>query len=172
MQETRVWSLIQEDPTCLEVTKPVHRNSRACALEPGTCSYWSPKALEPVLSSRRSHCGERPSHCREEWPLLSAATESLRSNADLAQPKINKLKLLFFKVNLNTCIPPPNFQRFILYWGIASWQCCDRFRWLAKGLGRPYTCIHSLPPPSHPGWHITLSRGPRAAQEVLTGYPF
>ena len=33
MQETRVWALIQEDPTCLRATKPVGHNYWACALE-------------------------------------------------------------------------------------------------------------------------------------------
>ena len=33
----------------------------------------------------------------------------------------------------------------ILYWGIANEQCCDSFRWTAKGLSHPYTFIHSLP---------------------------
>ena len=35
MQETRVGSLIWEDPTCLGATKPLPHNYWACALEPG-----------------------------------------------------------------------------------------------------------------------------------------
>ena len=26
-----------------------------------------------------------------------------------------------------------NFNLFVLYWGISDWQCCDSFRWTAKG---------------------------------------
>ena len=41
-------------------------------------------------------------------------------------------------------------------------------RWTAKGLNHTYTCNHSPPnPPSHPGWHITLSKVPST---LLTGY--
>ena len=34
MQETWVWSLIWEDPTCCGATKPVHHKYWTCALEP------------------------------------------------------------------------------------------------------------------------------------------
>ena len=40
MQETQVWSLVWEDPTC-GATKPMHHDYWACALEPGSCSCWS-----------------------------------------------------------------------------------------------------------------------------------
>ena len=39
----------------------------------------------------------------------------------------------------------PNFKLFILYWGIADWQCCSSFRWIVKGLSHIHTCIHCLP---------------------------
>ena len=41
MQETRVWSLIQEDPTYCGTKKPGHHNYSACALEPGSCNHWA-----------------------------------------------------------------------------------------------------------------------------------
>ena len=41
MQETWVWFLIWEEPTCLWASKPLCHNYWACALEPGSCSYWS-----------------------------------------------------------------------------------------------------------------------------------
>ena len=40
MQETQVWSLVWEDPTC-GATKPVHHDYWACALEPGSCNCWA-----------------------------------------------------------------------------------------------------------------------------------
>ena len=59
MQETRVRSLIQEDPSCHRANKPVRHNHWACALEPGNHNYWAhvlqlPKStrLEPVLPKK------------------------------------------------------------------------------------------------------------------------
>ena len=56
MQGTRVRSVVWEDPTCRGVTKPVHHNYWACALEPMSHNYWAhvpqllkPARLEPVL---------------------------------------------------------------------------------------------------------------------------
>ena len=49
MQETRVQSLIQEDPTCRRATKPMCHNCWACALEPVSHNYWArmPQLLKP-----------------------------------------------------------------------------------------------------------------------------
>ena len=44
--ETQVQSLVQEDPTCFGATKPLYHN------------YWSLRALEPVLPSKRSQHNE------------------------------------------------------------------------------------------------------------------
>ena len=57
MQGTRVQSLVREDPTHHRATKPVHRSYWACALEPTSHNYWSPRATateahEPQLSLR------------------------------------------------------------------------------------------------------------------------
>ena len=37
----------------------------------------------------------------------------------------------------------------ILFWvfSLISKQCCDSFRWTAKGLSHTYTCVHSPPKP-------------------------
>ena len=51
MQETQVWSLVQEDRTWCGATKPVGHNYQACALEPGSCNYW---AHVPQLQSPRA----------------------------------------------------------------------------------------------------------------------
>ena len=60
-----VWALVREDPTCCGETKPVCHNYWACALEPGSYSYWAhvpqllkPTRLEPVLPNKRSHRNE------------------------------------------------------------------------------------------------------------------
>ena len=49
MQETRIWSLAQEDPTCCQATKPMCHSSWAGSLESGSCYYWSSK-LEKNMS--------------------------------------------------------------------------------------------------------------------------
>ena len=49
MQGPWVWSVVQEDPTCRGMTKPVCHN------------YWSPHTLEPLLH-KRSLCDEKPVH--------------------------------------------------------------------------------------------------------------
>ena len=36
------------------------------------------------------------------------------------------------------------FKLFILCWRVANQQCCDGFRWTAKGLSQTYTCISIL----------------------------
>ena len=61
MQETRVQSLVQEDPTCHGATKSVSHNYWACAIETGIHNCWSLCALQPVLH-KRSHCKEKPVH--------------------------------------------------------------------------------------------------------------
>ena len=90
MQGTRVWSLVQEDPTCRGATEPVCHNYWACALEPASHNYWAhaprahmpqllsprsrahtpqllkPTCLKPVLCNKRSHCNEKPTHRNEE----------------------------------------------------------------------------------------------------------
>ena len=63
IQETQVQTLIWEDPACWGTTKPVSHNCWACepAPEPGSNTYWSPRAPESVLSNR-SHPREKPSN--------------------------------------------------------------------------------------------------------------
>ena len=38
-----------------------------------------PVHLEPVLRNKRSHHNEKPTHCNEEYPLLTATRESPRA---------------------------------------------------------------------------------------------
>ena len=91
MQETCVWSLFQEDPTCLGETKPVCHNYWVCALKPGShnyCAhvshYWSPGILEHMLHNKRNH------HEKPTAPLLTTTREKPESSGDPAQPKPNK----------------------------------------------------------------------------------
>ena len=73
MHGTRVWALVQEDPTCCGATKPVHHNYWACALEPVSHNYWArmpqllkPKRLDAVFCNKRSHRNEKPMHRNKE----------------------------------------------------------------------------------------------------------
>ena len=61
MQETRVPSLVWEDPTCCGAIKPMSHNYGACALESWNHNSGSPNALEPVFH-KGSHCNEKPNH--------------------------------------------------------------------------------------------------------------
>ena len=58
MKETQVGSLVLEDPTYDEATKPVCHNCPA--LELGSQKFWSLGTLEPVVANKRSHCNEKP----------------------------------------------------------------------------------------------------------------
>ena len=97
MQDTWVQSLVQEDPTCLRATKPVSQVYWVWALGPGSCKYWphvsqllKPAHLEPGLLKRNIR-NEKPTHYNERAaPLLSATEESLCSNEDPVQPKLNE----------------------------------------------------------------------------------
>ena len=84
-EETRVWSLVWEDPTCQGGTKPMHGNHWAWQPQ-----RWKP-TLEPVLCNKRSHCNEKPEHPTREQPPLATAKQSPHSKEDPRQPKlINK----------------------------------------------------------------------------------
>ena len=62
MQEPWVWSLVQEDPTCLRATKPTSHNSWSCALETGNHNYWAHvlQLLKPVSPRVGASQQEKP----------------------------------------------------------------------------------------------------------------
>ena len=73
MHRAPVRSLVQEDSTCQEATKPMPHNSWAPGLEPRNPNYWAhvlqllkPADLEPVLPNKSSHYNEKPAHNNEE----------------------------------------------------------------------------------------------------------
>ena len=77
MQGTRVWALVQEDPTCRGATKLVCHNYCSCALEPPSHNYWThvpqllkPTCLEPVLRNKRSHPVRSPRATMKSSPCL------------------------------------------------------------------------------------------------------
>ena len=85
MQEMQVRSLVQEDPE----RSHMPWSNEAHALEPRSHRIRIPVVqllkstrLEPVLCTKRSHGSEKPAHCQEEKPQLTAANESPHSNKD------------------------------------------------------------------------------------------
>ena len=93
--ETRVQSLAQENPTCRRATKPVHHSYWACALELGSCNYWThvPQLLKPAGLSTCPLQQEKPPKWEacvlqlERSSHLLQLEKSLRSTKDSAQPK-------------------------------------------------------------------------------------
>ena len=60
MQETQRRALVREDPTCRGATKPVRHNYWACALEPFSHSYWSPRTWSPCSTTREATAMRSP----------------------------------------------------------------------------------------------------------------
>ena len=102
MQETLVWSPIQEDPTCLWVTKPMGRNYWACAVDPGSHNHWvmchkSSSTLEHVLYNKRGHLNEKPRHHKRRHcnakPMQSEtrAKPGQQKKAQHSQKQVNEI---------------------------------------------------------------------------------
>ena len=78
MQETRVWSLVWEDPLCGGATKSIRHNYLALALEAMLCTQ-----------QEKPPPGE--AHTLQlESSLHSLQEKSLHSNKDPSEPKRNK----------------------------------------------------------------------------------
>ena len=64
--------LVWEDPTCHGAIKPKHPTIEPVPQSPGSATTepipqpLKPMCLEPVLCNKRSHCCEKPMHCKEE----------------------------------------------------------------------------------------------------------
>ena len=73
-QETQVWSLIREDPTCRGATKPANRNYWVRGLEPGRHSFCAP-VLQSPRSTREASRMRSPCSAEQSRPgsLLTAA---------------------------------------------------------------------------------------------------
>ena len=94
MRESQVQSLVWEDPTCHEATKPSGHNSWACALEPSCCNYWSPGALQPVVYNVGSHAAW--TRIRTCLPQLEKRPHSSKDQAQLKKRHpATKTDLLF-----------------------------------------------------------------------------
>ena len=80
--------------------EPVLSSPGTTSIEPMSCSYWSLSTLEPVPRNKRSHCSEKPVHCkksrlprhRNRRKARAAMKTKNKINERLKQPKINKWK--------------------------------------------------------------------------------
>ena len=89
MQETQVRSLVGEDSTHHGVTK-----ARVTQL-------LKPERLEPVLHSKGSPCGEKPTHHHESSPHSPQLEKAEHRTKDPAQSNINK-QIIFKNQPKNT----------------------------------------------------------------------
>ena len=106
MQGTRVWALVQEDPTCRRATKPVCHNYWACALEPTCHNYWAhvpqllsllsrarePQLLSPSATSTEA-CAPRGCAPPQEVTTMKSPRTAMKSSPrspQLDSPRSNK----------------------------------------------------------------------------------
>ena len=91
-----------EDPTHSRATSP-HTTTTKPALQSPRAATTEPATTEACVSRARAHnkrspCGEKATHCREEWPPHWNQRKPVCSSEDKAQPKINKF---FLKNRIN-----------------------------------------------------------------------
>ena len=86
MQETRVWSLVQEDFTCCRASKPMHQTT-----EPVCCNCWSPCALSRALQQETKLHWNACALRLESSPTPCDYRKSRGSNKDQhSEKQINK----------------------------------------------------------------------------------
>ena len=89
VQETWVWSLVREDPTCHKAAKPVCHHFWV-ALEPGGCNCWSPCAHAAQQENPLQWEAQTPQ--LDSSPCFPQLEKSPHSNEDPERPKINNFK--------------------------------------------------------------------------------
>ena len=126
MQETRIQSLIQEDPTCPGATKPVRHNYWACALEPTSHNHWSRHTLQPALEEKPPQWEARTRQATRQEPHSPQREKSPHSNEDPVQPKRK------------------NFFKKISYCHVTTWtKCTDTMLCnRSQTLRRTYIWLH------------------------------
>ena len=170
MQETWVWSLALEDPTCHGPTKTLHPNFWSpCPWEPVLQNYWRPNTLEPELCNNRSHRSDKPVHCsfterRPRPPQLESKPKQQRYWSESAfpsprgifptrgsnpgPPHCRQIPFLFFGIITFLYF-------FFLYfnWRLRTLQYCSGFaiHWHESAMGVHAFPILTRPPPlPHP----------------------
>ena len=96
MQETRVQSMVWEDPMCRGATGPVHCNCWACPLQPKSLNCWAhvSQLLEPGYPGACAQQQKKPPQWKAHTWQLERSPHSLQ-RGDPTQPKINEWINLF-----------------------------------------------------------------------------
>ena len=91
MQETRVQSLIQEDPTCQGAAKPMCHNYWACALKPGSRNSWAwvLQRLSPGAATAEPGC----CNCWAQAATAEPRLQLLSPCAATTEPRLQRLQL-------------------------------------------------------------------------------
>ena len=82
--------------------------------------------------------------------LLSLVTDTLggkktQTHTSIKGEETNQLSFLKLKNSDHFSVSSVFLNLFSIGIQLIDKQCCDSFRWTAKGLGHTYTCIHSSP---------------------------
>ena len=107
MQETRVWALVREDPTCRGTTKPVCHNYWACALEPTSHNYWRPRATTTEAHAPRARAPqqEKPQQweaCTLQQRVAPARRNQRKARVQQRRPKSSqKKKKKYYRSSFN-----------------------------------------------------------------------
>ena len=131
MQETRVKSLIREDPICCGATKIVCHNYWSCALEPGSHNYWAhmPLVLKPMCL-RSQDPQEKPLQWEALTPQLQSSPHSSKRKAHTAMKNQHRQKLIknFLK---NMQLNPLGYHLCLIFLSIKSFiQTPRSYRWI------------------------------------------
>ena len=73
------------------------------------------------------------------WSFVTRGQNQRKSETKQKLNSIAYITTVFFSFLIMVRLVPFFSKLFILYWGIANWQCCDSFRWTVKGLSHRYT---------------------------------
>ena len=105
MQGTQVRALVREDPTCRRATKPVRHNYSACAPEPVSHNYWSPRATTTEACMPRARAPqEKPPHCNQEQPALTKTRNCTQQPRPNAAPRKKQNKTQYSQFNGDTSL--------------------------------------------------------------------
>ena len=110
MQETWVWYLICEDPTCSGDTNPMCHNYWPWAPEPVSHSYWNPHDLQPSSTQEQPAVRSLGSAIGESLPPVT-----MRGSPQQQGPTIAKSKWIKLSKNLKI-----------------EWDTCINYRWTIK----------------------------------------
>ena len=127
VQRTQLRALVRVDPTCCRADKLWSH------------SPWSPRALEPVLWDKRSHCNESPSSRTREPTAHHSQRRPVCSTGDPAQPRIS-IVFKNFKKDRN--------QAYCIQTVVLNLELLGlRMGWAAYSVSNP---ISALPVPAAP----------------------